>query len=83
MKKDCLLHGKPCIKFAVGCKLKHEIGPNKSTAGGNIEIQQVNAKYFFWMTRKKDHKGYLWIPKVSTNDYTKKYCAKVASSTKK
>ena len=35
------------------------------------------------MTRKKDHKNYLWIPRVSTDDYTKECCAGVASSTRK
>ena len=38
MEKSCFLHGKPCIKFAVGCKLKHKIRPNKPTTGGNINI---------------------------------------------
>ena len=47
MKKSCLLHSKPWIKFAVGYKLKHEIGPNKPAAGGDIDIHQVSAKHFF------------------------------------
>ena len=38
IKKGCLLHSKPCIKFAIGCKLKHKIGPNKSIASGDIDI---------------------------------------------
>ena len=38
MEKGCLLHDKPYIKFAIGYKLKHEIGPNKPTASGNIDI---------------------------------------------
>ena len=46
-KKGCLLHGKPCIKFAVSCKLKHKIKPNKPTAIGDIDIQQVSVKHFF------------------------------------
>ena len=50
MEKSCLLHDKPCIEFAVRCKLKHEIGLNKPIAGGNIDIQQVSIKHFFWMT---------------------------------
>ena len=47
MKKRCLLNRKPCIKFAVDCKLKHEIGSNKPTVGGDIDIQQVSMKHFF------------------------------------
>ena len=35
------------------------------------------------MARKKDHEGYLWIPRVSTNDCTKKCCAGVANNTRK
>ena len=35
------------------------------------------------MAWKKDHKSYLWIPKVSTNDCTKKCCAGVDSGTRK
>ena len=38
IEKSCLLYGKPCIKFAVGCKLKHKIGPNKPIAGDDIDI---------------------------------------------
>ena len=58
MEKKCLLNGKPYVEFAVGCKLKHKIGPNKFNTGGDINIQQVSAKHFFQMTQKKDHKGY-------------------------
>lgn len=83
MKKGCFLHGKPYIEFAVGCKSKHEIRPNKSTGAGDIDIQQVSAKHFFQMARKKDHEGYLWVPKVSTDDCTKNCCDEVASSTRK
>ena len=38
MEKECLLNGKLYVEFAVGCKLKHKIGPNKPTAGGDIDI---------------------------------------------
>ena len=38
MEKKCRLHGKLCIEFAVGCKVKHKIGPNKPIANGNIDI---------------------------------------------
>ena len=72
MEKGCLLNGKSCIKFAVSCKLKYKIGPNKPTASGDIDIQQVSAKHFFQMAQKKDHKGYLWIPRVSTNGLHKR-----------
>ena len=52
-EKNCLLHGKPCIEFAVDCKLKQEIESNKLIAGSDIDIQQVSAKYFFeWLKRK-------------------------------
>ena len=47
IEKKCLLNRKPCVKFAVGCKLKHKIGLKKLTAGGDIDIQQINAKLFF------------------------------------
>ena len=39
MEKDCLLHSKPYIEFAIGCKLKHKIGLNKPTAVGDVDIQ--------------------------------------------
>ena len=83
MKKKCLLNGKLYVEFAVGCKLKHEIGPNKPTASSDIDIQQVSTKHFFWMAQKKDYKGYLWIPRVSINNCKKECCAGVASSTRK
>ena len=40
-------------------------------------------KHFLWMAWKKNHKSYLWIPRVSTNDCKKEYCAEIASSTRK
>ena len=83
IKKRCFLNRKPCFEFAVGCKLKHKIGLIKPTIDDDIDIQQVSAKYFFQMTPKKDHKGYLWILGVSTNGCIKKCCARIASSTRK
>ena len=83
MEKGYLLHGKPCIKFVMGCKLKHKIELNKFTTDGNIDIQQVSAKHFFWMIWKKDHKNYLWIPRVSTDNCKKECCAGVGSNTRK
>ena len=59
MKKRCFLNRKLFFEFTVGCKLKHKIGPIKPTTNGDIDIQQVSAKYFFQMAPKKDHKGYL------------------------
>ena len=59
MEKKCLLNEKSCIKFAMGYKLKHKIGPNKLTAGEDIDIQQVSVKHFFWIAQKKDNKGSL------------------------
>ena len=47
IEKGCLLQDKPCIEFAIGCKLKHKIRSNKPTAGSDIDIQQVSAKHFF------------------------------------
>ena len=38
IEKGYFLHGKPCIEFAMGRKLKYEIGPNKPTAGDDIDI---------------------------------------------
>ena len=83
MEKKCLLNRKLCIEFAIGCKLKHEIRPIKPTASGDIDIQQVSAKHFFQIAWKKDHKRYLWILRVSTNNCKKECSAGVTSSTRK
>ena len=59
MEKKCLLNGEPWVEFAVSCKLKHEVEPDKLTAVGDIDIQQINMKHFFWMAWKKNHESYL------------------------
>ena len=60
MEKECFSCGVPCIEFAVGSKAKHNIGDKKLTAIDDINIKPVNnAKHFFRMARKKDHKGYM------------------------
>ena len=46
MEKSCLLHSKPCIKFTLSCKLKHEIGLKSPTAVSDVDIQQVSTKHF-------------------------------------
>ena len=81
MKNSCLLHGVPCIEFAVGSELKNKIGSEEPIAiDSEMDIQLISAKYFFQMARKKGYKGYLWIPRFSTSDC--KYC-ETSSSTKK
>ena len=89
MEKGCLSRGVPCIEFAVGSKLKNVIGSEKPAAvDPGIDIQPVNAKHFFRMARKKGHKGFLWIPRVSTSNCdccktnsssTRKWCANTTS----
>ena len=64
MENGCLARGVPCIEFAVGSKgAKNRIGADKLTAVDlgdiDIDIKPVNAKHFFQMARKKDHKGYI------------------------
>ena len=49
MERGCLLHGISCIKFAMRSKVKHQIGTEKPTAMGDIDIRPVNAKHFFRM----------------------------------
>ena len=49
IERGCLLHGIPCIEFAMGSKVKHQIGTEKPTAMGDIDIRPVNAKHFFRM----------------------------------
>ena len=83
IEKRYLLNGKLCIEFAIGYKLKHKIGLNKPTAGSDIDIQQISAKHFFSMAQKKNHKSYLWIPRVSIDKCKKKCCVKVGSSIRK
>ena len=50
MEKGCFSCGVPCIKFAVGSKLKNVIKSEKfAIMDPEIDIQPVNAKYFFRM----------------------------------
>ena len=50
IEKSCLSCSVPCIEFAVGSKLKNVIGLKKPAAiDPGINIQPVNAKYFFCM----------------------------------
>ena len=80
MEKNCLSRGMPCIEFAVGNKLKNVIESKKPAAvNSGINIQPVNTKYFFCIVQKKGHKGFLWIPRVSTSNYN--YCKTNSSST--
>ena len=77
MKSGCLAHGVPCVEFAIGSKAKNRIGMDKLTAVDprDIDIKPVNAKHFFQMARKKDHKGYIWILRVLSTDCTSKKCS--------
>ena len=83
LKRECLLYGIPCIEYAIGSKIKHQIGIEKPTTMGDIDIWSVNAKYFFWIAQQKDCEGYLWIPQVRTENCIKKCCAGVISSMRK
>ena len=59
-------------------KAKNRIGTDKLTAVNSdidINIRPVNAKHFFRMAWKKDHKGYIWIPRVLSTDCTSKKCS--------
>ena len=77
MESGCLAHGVLCIEFAVGSKAKNRIGTDKLTAidPGSVDIKPVNAKHFFQMARKRDHEGYIWIPRVLSTDCTSKECS--------
>ena len=62
IESGCLAHGVPCVEFAIGSKAKNRIGVDKLTAIDSdidINIRPVNAKHFFQIARKKDHKGYI------------------------
>ena len=60
MKKDCYSYDVLCIEFVIRSKLKNNIRSKKPTAvNPEIDIQPVNAKYFFCMARKKRHEGFL------------------------
>ena len=58
-----LARGVPCIKFAIGSSkdTKNRIGMDKLTAigPGSVDIKPVDAKHFFQMAQKRDHKGYI------------------------
>ena len=77
MESGCIACGVPCVEFAIGSKAKNRIGTDKLTAmdPGDINIKPVNAKHFFRMARKKDHEGYIWIPRVLSTDCTSKKCS--------
>ena len=73
MESGCLAHGVPCVEFAIGSKAKNKIGTDKHTAiDSDVDTRLVNAKHFFQMARKRDHKGYVWIPRVLSTDCTSK-----------
>ena len=77
IKSSCLARGVPCVEFAMGSKAKNRIGTEKLTVvdPGDIDIKPVNIKHFFRMTRQKDHKGYIWVPRVLSTDCTSKKCS--------
>ena len=81
MKSGCLAHGIPCVEFAIGSIAKNRIGADKLTAvdPGDIDIKLVNAKHFFQMVKKKDHKSYIWIPRVLSMDCTNRECTESSS----
>ena len=61
IESACLARGVPCVEFTMGSKAKNKIGTNKLTAvdPGDIDIKPVNAKHFFQMAQKRDHKRYI------------------------
>ena len=80
IERGCLTRGVSCIEFAVGIKgAKNRIGVDKLTAVDpgdiNINIKPVNAKHFFRMACQKDHKDYIWVPRVLSTDCTSKECS--------
>ena len=78
MENGCLTRGVSCVEFAIGSKAKNRIGADKLTAIDpdiDIDIKPVNAKHFFRMARKRNHKGYIWIPRVLSTDCTSKECS--------
>ena len=78
IESGCLARGVSCVEFAIGSKAKNRIGADKLTAVDSdvdIDIQPVNAKHFFRIARKRDHEGYIWIPRVLSTDCTSKECS--------
>ena len=76
IESGCLARGVPCIKFAIGSKDKNRIGAEKPTAiESEINIRPINAKHFFRIARKRDHKEYIWISCVLSTDCTSKECS--------
>ena len=74
MKEKYLLRGIPSIKFAIGSKLRDKIRPDKPKTDNDINIKPVSAKHFFWIVRRKNHKGYMCIPRVLSRNYISKDC---------
>ena len=69
IEKGCFSRSVPCIKFAIGSKLKNVIGSEKpTTVDPEIDIQPVNAEHFFCMVQKKGHKSFLWISYISSSN---------------
>ena len=76
IESGCLARGVPCVEFAISSKAKNRIRTDKLTAvdPGDIDIKPINAMHFFQIARKRDHKGYIWIPRVLSTDCTSKEC---------
>ena len=78
IENGCLARSVPCVKFAIGSKVKNRIGADKLIAIDpdiDIDIKPVNAKHFFRMAQKRDHKRYIWIPHVLNTNCTSKKCS--------
>ena len=60
----------------MGSKAKNRIKTDKLTAidPGSVDIKLVMAKHFFQIAQKRDHKGYIWVPRVLSTDCTNKEC---------
>ena len=68
-RKKLYSHGMPYSEFAVRIKLKKIIESKKSIImDPRINIQPVNAQYFFHMVQKKKPKKFLWISCVSMSN---------------
>ena len=82
IESGCLAHSVLCIQFAVSSKsAKNRIGMDKLTAMDpeSVDIKPINAEHFFQMARQKNHKGYIWIPRMLSTDCTNKRCTKNSS----
>ena len=96
IKEGCLPRGISCIKYAIGSKVssrfilalylstqdKHCRKLTAHLEDNAIDIQLINAKHFFRMARQKDHKGYMWVPRVFNTNCINKDCFSASHAAK-